>query len=58
MLDRGPSKAGAGGVSQKNTRMPEHISPLCVIAVGVPTGEDKPRDKYNAAHVHFNKWAG
>lgn len=36
--------------------LPQHISPLCVIAIGVPTGEDKPRDKYNAAHVHFNKW--
>ena len=36
--------------------LPEHIRPLCVIAIGIPSGEDKPRDKYNAAHVHFNKW--
>jgi nitroreductase len=36
--------------------LPEHISPLCVIAIGMPTGEDKPRDKFNAAHVRFNKW--
>ena len=36
--------------------LPEHISPLCVIAIGIPTGKDTPRDKYDAAHVHFNKW--
>jgi nitroreductase len=41
---------------KKILALPEHISPLCVIAIGVPTGEDKPREKYNAAHVHFNKW--
>ncbi len=42
---------------KKILALPEHISPLCVIAIGVPAGEDKPRDKYNAAHVHFNKWS-
>ena len=41
---------------KKMLALPEHVSPLCVIAIGIPTGEDKPRDKYNAAHVHFNKW--
>ena len=36
--------------------LPENVSPLCVIAVGVPTGEEKPRDKFNPSHVFFNKW--
>ncbi|MBF0504165.1 MAG: nitroreductase family protein [Candidatus Omnitrophica bacterium] len=38
--------------------LPEGISPLCVIAVGVPTGDDRPRDKFNSTHVHFNQWDG
>lgn len=43
---------------RKTLALPEQISPLCVIAIGISTWEDKPRDKYNAAHVHFNKWNG
>lgn len=42
---------------KKTLGLPEHISPLCVVAIGVPTGEDKPRDKFNSAHVYFNKWS-
>ncbi|MEI7998730.1 MAG: nitroreductase family protein [Candidatus Omnitrophota bacterium] len=42
---------------KKLLSLPENISPLCVIAIGVPTGDDKPRDKFNAEHVHFNKWS-
>lgn len=41
---------------KETLQLPEHISPLCVIAVGVPTGDDKPRDKFNPVHVHFNQW--
>ena len=36
--------------------VPETVMPLCVIAVGVPTGEDKPRDKFNPSHVSRNHW--
>ncbi|MBU0468538.1 MAG: nitroreductase family protein [Candidatus Omnitrophica bacterium] len=36
--------------------LPENINPLCVIAIGVPTGEEKPRDKFDSSHVFFNKW--
>ncbi|MCK5216030.1 MAG: nitroreductase family protein [Candidatus Omnitrophica bacterium] len=37
--------------------IPENIRPLCVIAVGVPTGDDKPRDKFDEAHVAWNAWS-
>lgn len=37
--------------------LPENVRPLCLIAVGVPTGEDnKPRDKFNSEHVFWNGW--
>ena len=41
---------------KKLLNLPEHVNPLCVIAVGVASGEEKPRDKYNPSHVHFNTW--
>ncbi|MBF0522587.1 MAG: nitroreductase family protein [Candidatus Omnitrophica bacterium] len=37
--------------------LPKNISPLCVIAVGVPAGEEKPRDKFDASHVSWNQWS-
>ena len=34
----------------------ENVRPLCVIAVGVPDGEEKPRDKFDPSFVSWNKW--
>ena len=36
--------------------MPSHILPLNVIPVGYPKGEQKAKDKFDAAKVHLNKW--
>ena len=36
--------------------LPDNVRPLCVIAVGVPSGEEKPRDKFDPSHVFWNKW--
>jgi nitroreductase len=36
--------------------LPEHAAPLCVIAIGVPSGEEKPRDKFDRSHVFWNQW--
>ena len=36
--------------------LPEHVMPLCVIAVGERAGENKPRDKFDPTHVFWNKW--
>ncbi|MFA5259989.1 MAG: nitroreductase family protein [Candidatus Omnitrophota bacterium] len=38
--------------------LPEHAAPLCVIAVGVPSGEEQPRDKFDPSHVFWNQWGG
>jgi nitroreductase len=36
--------------------IPANVIPLNVILVGVPTGEDKPKDKYQKDKVHWGKW--
>ena len=36
--------------------IPTNIIPLNVILVGVPTGEDKPKDKYQKDKIHWGKW--
>jgi nitroreductase len=36
--------------------IPKGTIPLNVIPVGVPTGEDKPKDKYKVEKVHWEKW--
>jgi nitroreductase len=32
------------------------VWPLNVIAVGYPTGEDRPKDKFDPANIHWDKW--
>lgn len=36
--------------------IPATVIPLNVILVGVPTGEDKPKDKYQKDKIHREKW--
>lgn len=36
--------------------LPKHIMPLCVLPIGYPTGVEKPKDKYNAEQVHWERW--
>ncbi|MBF0486009.1 MAG: nitroreductase family protein [Candidatus Omnitrophica bacterium] len=36
-------------------KIPQNVIPLCVIAVGISSGEEKPRDKYDPTHVHWNQ---
>lgn len=38
--------------------IPQQVMPLCVIAVGYPTGEDKPRDKFDEKRLFWNRWEG
>lgn len=41
---------------KETLKMPEGVIPLNVIVVGVPTGEDKPKDKYKPEKIHKNGW--
>lgn len=36
--------------------IPQEVIPLNVIPVGVPTGEDKPKIKYNKEKIHWEQW--
>ena len=36
--------------------IPGDVIPLNVILVGVPTGVDKPKDKYKKERIHWEKW--
>jgi nitroreductase len=41
---------------RKILNIPENIIPLCVIPIGIPTGEDKPKDKFKEENLHWDKW--
>jgi nitroreductase len=36
--------------------LPENIIPLNLIPIGYPQGDPQPKDKYDAANVHYNGW--
>jgi nitroreductase len=36
--------------------IPESMIPLNVIPVGYPVGDEKPKDKFDPANVHWEKW--
>lgn len=41
---------------RKLLNIPENIIPLNVIPVGYPTFEDKPKNKFKAENIHWEKW--
>ena len=43
-------------VLRKNLALPEGVLPLNIISIGYPTGEEKPKDKYNPAKIHWTQW--
>lgn len=36
--------------------LPEHIKPLNFIPIGIPSGIDLPKDKFNPKQIHREKW--
>ncbi len=43
-------------VVKKYTGIPDEINSLCVIPVGYPAMPHSPKDKWNPARIHYNKW--
>jgi nitroreductase len=43
-------------VVREAVHVPESVIPLNVIPIGHPTGEDKPKEKYDSAKIHWNLW--
>lgn len=42
--------------AQKTLGIPENVIPLNIIAVGHPVGTEKPKDKFDPANIHWEKW--
>jgi hypothetical protein len=40
----------------ESLRLPDGIVPLAVIAVGHPSEEKPPVDRYDPAYVHLERW--
>ena len=36
--------------------LPENVSPYCVVPMGYPAGDDKPKDKWKPENIHYDKW--
>ena len=43
-------------VVKRHTGLPDHIHPLAVVPVGYPEGEYPPKDKYDEAKIHYDRW--
>lgn len=36
--------------------LPSTVQPLCVVPIGHPAGDDKPKDKWKPENIHYGKW--
>lgn len=50
------SDAERSGIVRDVLGIPEEVSPFCVIPIGYPAGEEKPKDKWNPSKIHYDKW--
>jgi len=41
---------------RKVLNIPSEIFPFCVIPVGYPIGEEIPKNKFDSAKIHWDKW--
>ncbi len=36
--------------------LPDDVTPYCIVPVGHPAGDNKPKNKWNPGHIHYEKW--
>lgn len=36
--------------------LPEDVKPYCIVPIGHPAGDNKPKDKWKPENVHYDKW--
>ncbi len=36
--------------------LPDNVMPYCAVPIGVPTGDDQPKDKWKPERIHYNQW--
>lgn len=37
-------------------QLPDNVKPYCIVPVGHPAGNDKPKDKWKPDNIHYEKW--
>jgi nitroreductase len=37
-------------------KIPAGTIPLCIVSIGYPVGDEKPKDKFDPSNIHWNKW--
>ncbi len=50
-----PSEKYVNAVSEC-LKLPEHVTALCVLSIGYPVGDEKPKDKWKPEKLHWEKW--
>jgi nitroreductase len=41
---------------KKVLNLPKEVIPLNIISIGYPTGEEKPKNKWDPTNIHWNRW--
>ena len=36
--------------------LPKDVKPYCIVPIGHPAGNDKPKDKWKPENIHYEKW--
>ena len=36
--------------------LPDDVKPYCIVPIGYPAGNDKPKDKWKPENIHYEKW--
>ena len=36
--------------------LPDNVKPYCIVPVGHPAGNEKPKDKWKPENIHYEKW--
>ena len=36
--------------------LPDNVKPYCIVPIGHPAGDDKPKDKWKPENIHYDKW--
>lgn len=44
------------GPAREALGLPENVSSFCVVPVGYPAGDDKPKDKWKPENIHYDRW--
>ena len=37
-------------------RLPQHVMPLSLVAIGYPAEQKPPSDRYSISRIHYNRW--